>query len=135
VDVVEACGSERREGTWIVPQLIEGYTRLHKLGWAHSVEVWEEKNGAHELVGGIYGLAIGRFFSGESMFHRRTDASKVAFASLVERLRAAGFELFDVQVQNPHLESLGAIEIPRSKYLDRLTHALASDAEPLANAS
>jgi leucyl/phenylalanyl-tRNA--protein transferase len=132
VDVVEACGSERSEGTWIVPQLIEGYTRLHKLGWAHSVEVWAVENGERILVGGIYGLAIGRFFSGESMFHRRTDASKVAFASLVGKLRAAKYELFDVQVQNPHLESLGVIEIPRDEYLDRLARALASDAEPLA---
>jgi len=135
VDVVEACGRERDEGTWIVPALIEGYTRLHKLGWTHSVEVWEEENGQRHLVGGIYGLAIGRFFSGESMFHRRTDASKVAFATLVECLRASGYELFDVQVQNPHLESLGAIEISRDDYLDRLAHALTGEATPLRAAS
>ena len=131
-DVIRLCGELRAEGTWIVPQLVEGYERLHKLGWAHSVEVWSPgANGTRELVGGIYGLAIGRFFSGESMFHRKTDASKVAFATLVERLRACDFELFDVQVQNPHLESLGVVEIDRDEYLDRLATALAGEAKPL----
>ena len=131
-DVMKACGDERREGTWIVPALVEGYARLFKLGWAHSVEVWETSaEGERTLVGGIYGVAIGAFFSGESMFHRRTDASKVAFASLVEKLRAAGYELFDVQVQNPHLESLGIVEIPRDEYLDRLKRALAKETKPL----
>lgn len=131
-DVMKACGDERREGTWIVPALVEGYARLFKLGWAHSVEVWEtSENAKPVLVGGIYGVAIGRFFSGESMFHRRTDASKVAFAALVEKLRAADYELFDVQVQNPHLESLGIVEIPRDAYLDRLEAAIGKTAKPL----
>ena len=111
----------RRDGTWIIPEMIEGYVELHALGWTHSVEVWE----GDALVGGIYGVAIGGAFAGESMFHRRTDASKIAFVTLVDRLRAAGFRLFDVQVQNDHLESLGVIEIPRSEYLDRLDEALA----------
>ncbi|MGH7283055.1 MAG: leucyl/phenylalanyl-tRNA--protein transferase [Polyangiaceae bacterium] len=133
-DVMKACGDERREGTWIVPALVEGYARLFKLGWAHSVEIWETGKNKHALVGGIYGVAIGRFFSGESMFHRRTDASKIAFAALVERLRAADYELFDVQVQNPHLESLGIVEIPRDEYLDRLEKAIARTAKPLVDA-
>lgn len=132
VDVIEACGSEREDGTWIVPALVEGYTRLFKLGWAHSVEVWQKDDrGERRLVGGIYGVAIGRFFSGESMFHRVTDASKVAFATLVERLRACDYELFDVQVQNPHLESLGIVEIARGEYLDRLARAISREAKPL----
>lgn len=131
-DVIRLCGRLRAEGTWIVPQLVEGYERLHKLGWAHSVEVWSDgQTETRELVGGIYGLALGRFFSGESMFHRKTDASKIAFATLVERLRVCNFELFDVQVQNPHLESLGVVEIRRDAYLDRLAKALASEAMPL----
>jgi leucyl/phenylalanyl-tRNA--protein transferase len=100
--------------------------KLHELGWTHSVEVWETLPGSSErmLVGGIYGIAIGSMFAGESMFHLRTDASKIAFATLAEKLRAAGFTLFDVQVQNPHLESLGCIEIPRREYLARLQRAL-----------
>jgi leucyl/phenylalanyl-tRNA--protein transferase len=92
------------------------------------VEVWEtsdDAEGGRELVGGIYGVGIGGLFAGESMFHRRTDASKIAFATLVESLRASGFELFDVQVLNPHLESLGCIEIPRDEYLDRVERAVA----------
>ena len=90
-------------------------------------EVWERPEGARTertLVGGIYGVCIGGMFAGESMFHLRTDASKIAFASLAERLRASGFALFDVQVQNPHLESLGVVEIPRAEYLARLRRAL-----------
>ena len=100
--------------------------KLHELGWTHSVEVWEHAPGspARVLVGGIYGIAIGGMFAGESMFHLRTDASKIAFATLAEKLRGAGFTLFDVQVQNPHLESLGCIEIPRREYLARLAAAL-----------
>lgn len=118
--VIRACGEERDGGTWIVPELVEGYARLHELGWAHSVEVWE----ADELVGGIYGVAIGGLFAGESMFHRRTDASKVAFAHLVQRLRAGGFVLFDVQVMNDHLASLGCVEVRRGRFLERLRAAL-----------
>jgi leucyl/phenylalanyl-tRNA---protein transferase len=118
---MRACGETRPEGTWITPEMIEGYGTLHRLGWAHSVEVWE----GDELVGGIYGVAIGGLFAGESMFHRRTDASKIAFVALVERLRARGFVLFDVQVMNDHLASLGCIEIRRAGYLDRVERAIA----------
>ncbi len=123
-EVVEACGDERPDARWIIPPYVEGFAGLHSLGWAHSVEVWETNGAARELVGGIYGVAIGGFFAGESMFHRRTDASKIAFATLVHALRASGFELFDVQVMNPHLRSLGCSEIPRREYLDRLEQAI-----------
>jgi len=122
--VMRACGETRPEGTWITQELVEGFSLLHRLGWTHSLEVWEGGTSG-ELVGGIYGVAIGGLFAGESMFHARTDASKIAFANLVERLRRGGFVLFDVQVLNPHLESLGCIEIKRSAYLDRLAKALA----------
>lgn len=122
-DVIVACGEHRAEGTWITPKLVKGYTQLHELGWAHSLEVWE----GHDLIGGIYGIAIGRAFAAESMFHRRTDASKIAFATLAERLRASGYLLFDAQVQNPHLESLGVVDVPRTKYLDLLAEAVASE--------
>lgn len=121
---MRACGSTRPEGTWITPEMLDGYGALHRLGWAHSVEVWE----GEQLVGGIYGVAIGGLFAGESMFHLRTDASKIAFATLVDRLRAGGFVLFDVQVMNDHLASLGCVEIRRAAYLDRLAKALAVDA-------
>lgn len=123
-ETITACGETRAEtGTWITPALLEGYVRLHELGWAHSVEVWDTRSGPRRLVGGIYGVAIGGAFAGESMFHRETDCSKLAFASLVGMLRAGGFTLFDVQVMNPHLASLGCEEIPRDTYLDRLTVA------------
>jgi leucyl/phenylalanyl-tRNA--protein transferase len=123
--VMHLCGETRANSTWIIPQLVAGYVKLHELGWTHSVEVWETlPNAERVLVGGIYGIAIGGMFAGESMFHLRTDASKIAFATLATRLRTAGFTLFDVQVQNPHLESLGCIEIPRREYLARLQRAL-----------
>lgn len=127
-EVVKACGDERPKERWIVPAYAQGFVRLHQLGWTHSVEVWEREGDARALVGGIYGIAIGGLFAGESMFHRRTDASKIAFATLAERLAGAGFDVFDVQVMNPHLESLGCIEIPRSEYLDRVAHATARPA-------
>jgi len=133
--VIRSCGETRASGTWIIPELVRGYTKLHELGWAHSVEVWERgKGGAgRTLVGGIYGVAVGGVFAGESMFHLRTDASKIAFAALVARLRETGYGLFDVQVQNPHLESLGCVEIPRREYLlQRLPAALARTPLPLA---
>lgn len=123
--VMHLCGETRANNTWIIPELVEGYIRLHELGWTHSVEVWEKTGPTtRELVGGIYGVSIGGMFAGESMFHTRTDASKVAFATLATKLRASGFRLFDVQVQNPHLESLGCIEVPRREYLARLREAL-----------
>ena len=124
--VMHLCGETRANATWIIPVLEAGYLKLHELGWTHSVEVWERAPGTsgRVLVGGIYGIAIGGMFAGESMFHLRTDASKIAFATLAERLRGAGFTLFDVQVQNPHLESLGCVEIRRREYLARLHAAL-----------
>jgi len=129
-DVIRLCGETRGKKTWIIPELVDGYVRLHELGWAHSVEVWERATPAlsgetRVLVGGIYGIAIGGLFAGESMFHLRTDASKIAFATLVAKLRAAGYSLFDVQVENPHLMSLGCVEIPRREYLARLAAVLA----------
>lgn len=119
-DVMRMCGETRPEGTWIIPDMLDAYVELHRLGWAHSVEVWDQG----ELVGGIYGLAIGGLFAGESMFHTRTDASKIAFATLVAHLRERGFVLYDVQVLSDHLASLGCIEISRDAYLDRLAAAL-----------
>ena len=120
--VVRECGN-RREGTWISEEIVTAYTRLHDLGLAHSIETWR----AGELAGGLYGVALGGAFFGESMFHRRTDASKVALVALVERMRDRGFELFDVQFLTPHLERFGAKEIPREAYLARLEAALAID--------
>ncbi len=115
-----AATTPARPETWISEDFIASYTELHHRGHAHSVEVWE----GEELVGGIYGVAIGGFFGGESMFHRRTDASKAAVARLVVHLRERGFELFDAQVPNPHLMRLGAVAIPRDEYLKRLRRAL-----------
>ena len=113
-------------GTWITGELTSGYVRLHELGWAHSLEVWNTDTGA--LVGGIYGLAIGATFIAEWMFHRETDASKVAFASLVERLRPR-FKIFDAEVPNPHLTSLGCVPISRADYLRRFSAALREHVE------
>ena len=110
-----------RPSTWITEDFVAGYTELHRRGMAHSVEVYEQD----ELVGGLYGVSIGGFFGGESMFHRRPDASKAAVAHLVQHLRARGFVLLDAQVPTPHLARLGAVEISRSEYLARLQQALA----------
>lgn len=133
--VMRMCGETRKNKTWIIPELVHGYQQLHALGWAHSVEVWERAGAGRTLVGGIYGLALGELFVGESMFHVRTDASKIAFASLAMGLRASGFQLLDVQVQNPHLESLGCVEIPRAEYLARMRLALRAGPRTLALAS
>jgi leucyl/phenylalanyl-tRNA--protein transferase len=133
--VIGMCGATRANATWIIPELVRGYVQLHELGWAHSVEVWERTPAGRELVGGIYGIAVGGLFAGESMFHTRTDASKIAFATLVRALRASGYQLFDVQVQNAHLASLGCIEIPRARYLERLKSVAAMPARTLADAS
>jgi leucyl/phenylalanyl-tRNA--protein transferase len=122
-EVIDAC-ADREGGTWITGPLGRGYRELHALGWAHSVEVWNVDSGA--LVGGIYGVAVGALFAGESMFHRETDASKVAFVSLARLLRKARFQIFDVQVMSPHLESLGCINVSRVEFLRRL--GLAVDA-------
>ena len=124
--VMRACGDPGRPHGWIDDSFVEAYVALHERGSAHSVEVWAEgATGARELVGGIYGVAIGGLFAGESMFHRQTDASKVAFVGLVDRLGAGGASLFDVQWCTPHLESLGAVEVPRLRYLELLADAVA----------
>lgn len=112
-----------RPSTWISDDFLAAYSELHRRGIAHSVEVYE----GSEPVGGLYGVALGGFFGGESMFHRRTDASKAALAHLVEHLRARRFALLDAQVMNPHLRSLGARDIPRVEFLRRLRRALAVD--------
>lgn len=119
--VMEACADPRRDGSWIDRPFIDAFVRLHELGWAHSVEVLDT-NGA--LVGGLYGVRIGRFFAGESMFHSATDASKVALVHLVDWLVGSGAELLDVQWTTPHLRSLGAVDIPRAEYLERLERAV-----------
>ncbi len=141
--VMRACGENREEGTWVTREMVAGYTALHRQGHAHSVEVWAAPEGAPtpeipsdapdrtallpgpdwELAGGIYGVAIAGLFAGESMFHRRTDGSKVALAALVARLRARGYVLFDVQMTTEHTARMGAVNIPRAEYLRRLREA------------
>ena len=116
--VIEACA--KREDTWINLEIIESYTRLHELGCAHSIEAWKE--GA--LAGGLYGVAVGGAFFGESMFHHVTDASKIALAALVEHLRARKFALLDTQWLTPHLQQFGGIEISRNHYLRLLDRAV-----------
>jgi leucyl/phenylalanyl-tRNA--protein transferase len=124
--VMEECARSRpgRMETWISPQFIAAYGRLHALGHAHSVEVWREGT----LAGGLYGVSIGAFFAGESMFSAEENASKVALAAMDRKLRSCGFLLFDVQMMTPHLRSMGAVEIPRSKYLSLLRAAVADSA-------
>lgn len=117
--VIEAC-ADREEGTWISAQMQEAYGTLHSLGFAHSTESWKDG----KLAGGLYGVAIGGAFFGESMFHRVTDASKAAMVGLVGRLRERGFALLDVQFLTDHLRSLGATEIPRARYDERLKEAI-----------
>jgi leucyl/phenylalanyl-tRNA---protein transferase len=119
--VIAACADRRQEDTWITPPLRAAYERLHALGWAHSVEVWTT-DGA--LAGGLYGLAIGGLFAAESMFHRASDASKVAVVALVQQCRAAGMDLLDVQMPSPHLASMGAVTMPRKEYLRRVTEVI-----------
>lgn len=121
-DVIDACGDTSREGRWITPEVRAAYLALHELGWVHSVEAWDE---AGALAGGLYGVSVGGLFAGESMFHRATDASKVALVGLVELLRGAGATLLDVQWVTPHLASLGAVEIPRRRYLALVADAVA----------
>jgi leucyl/phenylalanyl-tRNA--protein transferase len=118
--VIRGCADRPGQGVWITADMIAAYTRLHKLGHAHSVEVWHEG----KLAGGLYGVAVGGLFAGESMFTRVRDASKVALAHLMDRLRQRGFQLFDVQFLNDHTARLGAVEIPRREYLARLRRAL-----------
>lgn len=118
--VMEACRRHHFWTSWISTPMIAAYHEFHKAGYAHSVEVWREGR----LVGGLYGVQVGAFFAGESMFHRETDASKVAFAHLVDKLRSLGVVMLDSQVLNEHTASLGAIEIPREDYLQRLDAAM-----------
>ena len=122
-EVIDACGDRRRPDGWITREVRAANSELHELGWVHSVEAW--RNG--RLVGGLYGVAIGGLFAGESMFHRERDASKVALMGLVSLLSDEHAEdrLLDVQWQTPHLESLGVVEVPRREYLVRLEQALA----------
>ena len=117
-EVIRACA--KRQDTWINREIIESYERLHELGYAHSVEAWSKG----KLAGGLYGVAIGGAFFGESMFHRVTDASKIALVALVERLRARKFVLLDTQWLTPHLQQFGGIEISRDHYLRLLRSAV-----------
>ena len=122
--VIRACARAERDpvdnGTWISEEIVESYCVLHRLGHAHSVEAWA----GERLAGGLYGVALGGAFFGESMFHEETDASKVALVALVERLRTRGFALLDTQWVTEHLEQFGAIEIPRPHYMQRLSVAI-----------
>ena len=124
-EVIRRCAEARADddSTWITRDMVRAYTEMHRLGHAHSVEAWR----GERLVGGIYGLAIGAFFAGESMFYRESDASKVALVYLVEHLRERDFDLFDLQILNDHTERLGACEIPRKEYLRRLARAVDRD--------
>lgn len=120
-NVIDACAEREDDGgTWITPSLKSVFVELHELGYAHSVETWQQG----QLVGGIYGLALGGFFSAESMFYRRRDASKVALAALVEHLQQRGFTLLDIQVWTEHTGRMGAREIPRARFLRRLKQAV-----------
>lgn len=124
--VVRACGDPRRPHGWITEEIVHAYCRLHELGWAHSIEIWRDD----ALVGGLYGLGIGAFFAGESMFHHVTDASKAAVAALVGLMADSPDALIDVQWSTPHLASLGVIELPRAEYLRRLARATAAPSPP-----
>ncbi len=123
LEVVDACGKGRGDGTWILPEMRAAYGALHELGAAHSLEVWAER----ELVGGLYGVQVGGLFAAESKFHRRTDMSKVALVAAVHSLHAAGIQLFDVQFRTDHLATLGAEEIGRDAYLRELEAAVRMD--------
>ncbi|MFT5605906.1 MAG: leucyl/phenylalanyl-tRNA--protein transferase, partial [Paracoccaceae bacterium] len=116
--VISGCATldQSRSGTWITTDMINAYIHMHELGWAHSVEVWQ----GHELVGGLYGMCVGRVFFGESMFSRASNASKVALATLCQRLHRHGVELIDCQVGNPHIYSMGAEDISRQEFSQRL---------------
>lgn len=122
-EVMRACAD--REDTWINDEIIASYTRLHDLGHAHSVETWRDG----KLAGGLYGVSLGGAFFGESMFHRVTDASKVALWALIERMRERGFLLLDTQWQTPHLQQFGVVEVPRYQYLRILARAVQVDCE------
>jgi leucyl/phenylalanyl-tRNA--protein transferase len=125
--VLRACADPRRPNGWINQAIERAYRRLHELGVAHSVEAWDAHTG--ELAGGLYGVAIGGLFAGESMFHRGVDASKVALVALVHAMRDGGGKLLDVQWATEHLVRLGAVEIPRERYVELV--AAAADAPPM----
>lgn len=118
--VVKGCAYRPEEGTWITPEVAKAYGKFHQLGHAHSVEVWQDGS----LVGGLYGVAIGGLFAGESMFSTVSDASKIALVALVDRLKHKGFQLFDLQIINDHTSMMGATEIPRDSYLARIKTAV-----------
>jgi len=120
-DVIARCADPSRPRGWITPEFIDAYTTLHELGWAHSVEIFDRQG---VLAGGLYGVSIAKLFAGESMFHTQRDASKVALMALVELMRDSGMTLLDVQWTSSHLESLGAVEVPRRRYLQLLTEAV-----------
>jgi leucyl/phenylalanyl-tRNA--protein transferase len=124
-EVMRGCGDDRDDGTWILPEMLEAYVRLYELGHAHSFEVWR----GSELVGGLYGVQRGALFAAESMFHRETNASKLALIAAVQTLFAAGITLFDVQFLTPHLASLGTYTICRADYLARVNAATARAVE------
>jgi leucyl/phenylalanyl-tRNA--protein transferase len=130
-DVLAACAESHRPGRWITPRIAEAYRRLHDLGWAHSVECWRAGN----LVGGLYGVGVGGLFAGESMFHRETDASKVALVALVRMLAADGDprRLLDVQWRTDHLATLGVVEIGRDEYRRRLAESLSAPRPKILN--
>lgn len=121
-EVIRACGENRGEGTWVTDEMVAAYSDLHARGHAHSVETWL----GDQLVGGVYGVAVGGFFAGESMFYRARDASKVALVCLLSRLRDRGYRLFDTQIINDHTSQFGAAEIPRADYLKWLKVAVAA---------
>ena len=125
--VMRGCGDPRRPDGWIDDEFVAAYTHLHELGWAHSIEVWrpDRVDDPDALVGGLYGVAVGGLFAGESMFHRARDASKVAFVETVERLARGGAAVFDVQWCTPHLASLGAVEMDRASYVAEVHAAIA----------
>jgi leucyl/phenylalanyl-tRNA--protein transferase len=120
--VITAC-ADFHATSWVDDEIIEKFVEFHEAGFAHSVEVWDEE----ELIGGLYGVHIAKMFCGESMFHQKSNASKIAFYHLVEKLKELEVELFDAQVINPHTQSLGAVEIPRSEFLRRVKSAVEGD--------
>lgn len=128
--IMRECARPRQPGggTWITPEMRRAYLRMHELGYAHSVETWVNE----ELVGGLYGIALGKVFFGESMFARRTDASKIAFAHLVAHLERLGFAMIDCQMTTAHLASLGAREIPRTEFVAALRRWSGAEAHPTA---
>jgi leucyl/phenylalanyl-tRNA--protein transferase len=123
--VIRGCADRPGDGNWITPDMIAAYETMHRLGHAHSIEAWRDG----VLAGGVYGVAVNGFFAGESMFSRVRDASKVALAGLMDHLERRNFRLFDIQFLNPHTERLGAIEMPRSEYLELLKDAIRTSAK------